>query len=598
MNKPLNKNPCHRFGYHWPERVFVLLCISIGLTSNFFIFGPFTIYQGNLDEFALSLSSMFTFFLFPASILILVLFSIGLTLPKGFYTRYVSIIFAVNILSWLQGNIIVWEYGVLDGTAIDWTTGVWRGWVDASLWLLCLIIAFVSSRRIYKFTAYASIMLFSLQLVLLGFLSIREPGIWGRKDLPPGGEPEGISQFSSKQNVIHIMLDGFQSDVFHEIIDENRQYYTDMEGFVFFEEATTAHNCTTLSVPSFLSGYRFRNDKPMSEFIRMAVGKGVNIPYILHDNGFEIDMINSPIHRKYYDFQCDNMWYSGVPYRKKVENMLQRSNPIYLLDLILFRYVPHFLKKGVYHDQTWLLSSLLEENDYMRHGYFAYTCFFRDLTDNMSVKRNEPVYKFINLVTPHIPLVVNSDCEYAGKDLPQTRENVLNQSRCTLDFFIEFIEKLKMLGIYESSLIIINADHGFYMPFQFRDKERQSLTRSSTEKGFGEYGHYLGRLLPLMIIKPPYGKGPLNISDNQVELTDIPATIGAILGLNETFRGRPAFLNGSKDRNRKSYWNQMTPEDAENDFLDQHREVNIRGSVFDSASWQWEEVTYFEHLEK
>jgi hypothetical protein len=131
MNEPLNKNSSHRFGYHWADRIFLLLCISIGLTSNFFLFGPFNIYQGNLDEFALTLPSMFTFFLLPASILIFILFSIGLALPKELYTRYVSIIFAVNVLSWLQGNIIVWEYGVLDGTAVDWGTAVWRGWVDA-----------------------------------------------------------------------------------------------------------------------------------------------------------------------------------------------------------------------------------------------------------------------------------------------------------------------------------------------------------------------------------------------------------------------------------------------------------------------------------
>jgi hypothetical protein len=598
MNVPLNKNLFHRFGYHWAERTFVLLCISIGLTSNFFVFGPFAIYQGNLDEFALPLPSIFTFFLLPASILIFILFSIGLTLPKELYTRYVSIIFVLSLLSWLQGNIIVWKYGVLDGTAVDWSTGVWRGWVDALLWVLGLIIAFVFYRRIYQSAAYVSIILFSLQLVLLVFTSLQKPEIWEKKKLPLNSEPEGISQFSSTQNIIHILFDAFQSDVFHEIVDKDPHYYTDMKGFVFFEEATTAHNCTTLSVPAFLSGYRFENDRPISEFARMAVGRGNNIPYVMHNNGYEIDMINSPIPQRYYDFQCDNMWYSGVPYRKEEEKTINRTASIYLLDLTLFRYVPHFLKKEVYHDQTWLLSSLLGKYDYARHPYFAYTSSFQDFIDDMSVKRKRPVYKFINLVIPHIPLVVNSDCEYAGKVLPLTREHVLNQSKCALDFFVEFIEKLKILGIYESSLIIINADHGFYMPFQFRDKEEQSLIRSSVEQEFGEYGHYLGRLLPLLAIKAPYGKGPLSISDNQVELTDIPATINAVLGLNETFRGRSVFSNDSKVPVRRSYWDEMTPEDKENDFLDHHREVHIVGSVFDGASWQWKEVAYFEHLKK
>jgi hypothetical protein len=278
--------------------------------------------------------------------------------------------------------------------------------------------------------------------------------------------------------------------------------------------------------------------------------------------------------------------------------MMKTSDSIYLLDLTLFRYVPHFLKKGIYHDQTWFLSSLIEKHDYARHPYFAYTSFFQDFTDNMSAERSKPVYKFINLVTPHIPLVVDSDCEYAGEVLPETRENVLNQSRCTLDFFIKFIEKLKMLGIYKSSLIIVNADHGFHMPIQFRDKEEPSLIRSSTEKEFGEFGPHLGRLLPLLAIKPPDEKGSLTISDSQVELTDIPATMNAVLGLNKTFSGRSVFSDDAKVRNRKSYWDYVTHEDMENDFLDRHRGVNIKGSVFDSTSWEWEEVVYFQPFKK
>ena len=88
------------------------------------------------------------------------------------------------------------------------------------------------------------------------------------------------------------------------------------------------------------------------------------------------------------------------------------------------------------------------------------------------------------------------------------------------------------------------------------------------------------------------------MSDNQVELTDIPETINSVLGLNEAFQGRSAFSNNGEFPNRKSYWTRLTPEVKKNDFLDQYREVHINGSVFDSASWKWKEVVYFEHLQK
>ena len=46
--------------------------------------------------------------------------------------------------------------------------------------------------------------------------------------------PKEIYELSSKENVVHIVLDGFQSDIFQDIITENTDYYHEkLKGFVF-----------------------------------------------------------------------------------------------------------------------------------------------------------------------------------------------------------------------------------------------------------------------------------------------------------------------------------------------------------------------------
>jgi len=116
---------------------------SLLIVFNILLFGPFIIYQGNINEFVVPLSSILNFFLLPAFILVFVLITIGFLLPKKSHQRYISILFILGILTWLQGNILVWKYGLLDDQGINWSNNVWRGWADVTFWAVLLIMAFL-----------------------------------------------------------------------------------------------------------------------------------------------------------------------------------------------------------------------------------------------------------------------------------------------------------------------------------------------------------------------------------------------------------------------------------------------------------------------
>ena len=172
--------------------------------------------------------------------------------------------------------------------------------------------------------------------------------------------------------------------------------------------------------------------------------------------------------------------------------------------------------------------------DYTNTLYFSHREFLQDLIDNMSVNRTKPCYKYIHLMNAHGPPVVTQDCEYAGGVIPWSRENVTNLQRCSLDHVIEFLTKLKSLGIYESSLIIISADHGRGTSIKMQNEDKQL-------DGYPDLNLIAGQALPLMAIKLPNGEGPLKISNLQTQIKDLPATVSALLKLNEEFEGRSMF---------------------------------------------------------
>ena len=111
-----------------------LICLNI------FLFGPFIIYYGNINEFIVPFLSILKLYIIPFSIITLGLIAVGLLLTKKWHQRYVALLFTLAVLIWLQGNILVWDYGVVGKVTIDWTKIAWRGWIDGLVWVSVAVI--------------------------------------------------------------------------------------------------------------------------------------------------------------------------------------------------------------------------------------------------------------------------------------------------------------------------------------------------------------------------------------------------------------------------------------------------------------------------
>jgi hypothetical protein len=557
--------------------------------SQIFIFGPATIYAGNILEFGVTFLSVLKYYGIPAIVLVLLFLGVGIFLSRKYFTLYLSLTFTIGILLWVQGNFLVWEYGLLDGKGIDWTINVWRRWADGILWIAFLMMACIFHRRIFKIAVIASIAVLSLQLVYLVFISIQSPEIWRTKEdvalsISP---PEEIFEFSSKQNIIHVILDECQSDIFHDIINEDIDYYySALEGFTFFEETTGAFSKTRLSIPAILSGQYYKNDIPLKDFVD-SVFKGKTIPNVLYDNGYEVDLVHAIHH--YIKGHYSNAYIIPIPYNV-TKHQYELANATLMLDLVLFRFVPHYFKDFIYNHESWLIQRLLPQRDYAHTRHFAHKAFLQDLIYNMSITRTKPVYKFIHLETTHGPAVVNEKCEYVG-GLPTTIKNFKVQYRCSLINIVKFLNKLKLMGIYKSSLILIHADHGLGTEVKMRNMNKQL-------DGLQHFSdRIVGAALPLMLIKPPYSKGPLKVSKAQTQLVDIPATISSILNLDEKFNGQSMFeIVSNEVRKRKFCYYEWRfrnwKQNVYDRFFNRLDVFFIEGSVYDRASWRLDSSYY------
>jgi hypothetical protein len=566
------------------NRLATSLSSALFVVFTIFVYGPFTIYQGNIDEFSIPLKSILGSLLLPALALFLILSLLGLSLSKRTHQVYVSLLFALAVLVWLQGNFLVWKYGLLDGQGIDWSRGEWRGWVDGILWVVLLTMAGLFFRKVYRIAAFGCIIITSLLLASLVFASLQKPETWSAKgkslkNLIP---PKEIFEFSSQQNVIHFILDGFQSDFFEEIVAENADHYSgSLEGFTFFRETTGSFPTTYMSIPAFLSGRIYKNDIPMRKFVVKAI-RGRTIANRLHSQGYETDLVSDSLFAR--GTRAETWYKIAVPYGGTIKQYL-RSNSALMLDLVLFRHVPHFLKKSIYNDERWLVQRFLRlENQSLKIRYFSHQAFLSDMIARMSVNRTVPVYKYVHLMTTHPPVVVDKECQFA-QALPGTRENIKVQAQCSLEHFLEFLNKLREKGIYDSSLIVLHADHGLGRPVNMRNEG--TLSKEGWPIEDASLAEIAGSAAALMAIKPPHSKGPMKTSRALVSLTDIPATISSLLNLSSRIHGRSAYeVDENELRERWFYFYHWRHENWQSAYFPRLDEFSIKGSLFDENSWR------------
>ena len=156
---------------------------------------------------------------------------------------------------------------------IDWAKGAWRGWVDGALWVTVLALGVFLYERFYRVVPSVCASLLALQVAYMAFAGFQEPEIWKAKEIDVSpSPPKEIHGFSSQKNVIHLIMDAFQSDLFEEMIDQDPDYYAkSLEGFTFFKETTGAFATTFVSVPAFLSGQIYENNGLMKDFVKESI---------------------------------------------------------------------------------------------------------------------------------------------------------------------------------------------------------------------------------------------------------------------------------------------------------------------------------------
>ena len=562
------------------RRFWVVLFPALLAPLQLFLFGPHTLYSNNLEEFSASFFSI-VIHLGPAIAAAAGLLAlVGILLPTKLFRHYVAGLVGIGIVLWIQGNLVVGDYGALNGADIDWSGHAWRNRYEPALWIGLPVAAVVFAAKLFSIAVFASRILIALQLTLLAVTAAQaDPEARAKWQ----GAPDAIFEVSSKQNVFHFVLDGFQSDVFLDIIEAERaEMDRRFSGFTFFANHAGAFPTTIVSIPAMLTGHVYRNQQPMRRFMN-AHFKRASIFNVMRRQAYQVDAVSGLIFDK---ASATNYYRLPTPYVSYAAYL--RFSAWQLADLSLFRHSPHFLKPTIYNDQNWRFQNtagrVSEHTAARGHLPVNGEAFLRDLTARLRVGHDRPLFKYVHVGIPHWPVTLDADCNYIGINRA-SRKLYTGQARCAIRRMSEFVDRLRALGVYDSSLIVISSDHGIALRPDGFTGDRDVLGAPLSDLS--------GSAHALLVVKPPRAAGPMRISQAPTAISDIPATIVDTMGLENPFPGVSALkLDENARRTRQFAVYPWSSADWHADHFPFMDVFTINGNVLDGASWKAEEPIY------
>lgn len=580
----------------------VTVALAVAFPSfSLLLYLPGTIYFSNLGEFTLRLNNLALIFLPIWLLAVTCGVAIIFLLPKKSRVRLVSLVFSLGFLLWLQGNLLVWQYGTFDGRGIEWDDHWQNGIIDSPIWVMMLLAGLIVPATVIKIGHVAAPIAMIVQFVLLLSAAAAEHGTTEeasarnfRIDYAPK------YAFSSKQNVILFVLDAYQSDVFLEIIQAEPEYAGFFEGFTYFPDAVAGGNYTELAIPALLTGKMYDNSQPRDDFLRYAfIEHGITSR--LKHAGYVVDIYpwvgwgNESI---YFDEavasnlkSIDKMAAPQLTFTEK-----NAKEALHLLDLSFFRASPHFVKRYVYNDQKWLVTHVatlfVPENVKQivaNDSQFEIGTFLSEMPE-VSTDRGDLVFKYYHLKGAHSPLTVNANLEFTDKTFPFNRNSYVDQAKANLRGLSAVFEKLKRSGIYENSLILVLGDHGSgdspEMYFEPDDAERTPLRLEGSLRNFRRDK---ARAIPLVLIKRIGSSSPLQISYAPVSLLDVPATIESELEADAEI-DRPSMFELDPNVGRVRYHGAFEFAPNKGQYVDDITMYKIDGNSWLNESWTVGEI--------
>ena len=325
--------------------------------------------------------------------------------------------------------------------------------VNTLIWLIILALPFVAepvckkvkeSVDFKKILKTGAVILLAFQIVFVAASLITAPKELFERYLTYSFDPEEQYTVSSDENIIFLVVDSYDLRYAQYFYNNQPEVYDGLKDFTFYDDACSVFDKTIFSMNQTFGGCPFDNSLTEDEWMNAGWGSEntTELYSRLHENNYKVNFYNyDAISLEYLDGKVDNLVKSeGI---KLINKPMNDSFYFDIVKLSFYNVMPNIAKPifDVSNIDFKAYSSWenFAENDFLNEEFEA-------KIDTIHTADNDCKYMVVNRIYgTHYPCATG---DYTSESL-----------RC-LELVTAYIEKLKEIGVYDNSTIIIMSDHG------------------------------------------------------------------------------------------------------------------------------------------
>jgi len=525
------------------DRIVALLG-TLFLVLTIFFYLPAVVYGPNSYFLSGTFLEHTTFSVGVLAVIFPVAYICLINLPAKLLRIIAPIISFVSIYCFVMGAFVTpftVDIGVLDGSNKPLETNYSLAALEIGLALALLGTFWFFYDRLVSFAKDLLVIGCILVIGYTGY-TVSQGFLQEVDKKSPAFSADEFLQFSENENILVVLLDTLASDYLLALLDEKPSLAQELDGFTFFRDTASVSPTTYMAMPSIFSGQYVEPSRPFKEAYIDLVGKQSFLTAAAN-NGATVHLLNQM-------FNCPKQVICG----KSSDFLASNGDAIFqdwtlLIDIAVFRILPHAIKPFIYNSGDWYISQAQKEKNPIHVNSFRDNLVMQEFAQRLYVKGTQPQVKFLHLFNTHYPYNVGSECEIVTVD-NSSLDLALNAARCGIDRFITILDAMKNNKIYDNTLIALIADHGSHVQYVGPtnadridvDESLRFQLREISQDRLQNVPNTFYKAHPIFAIKRPEERGTLKIdSKRAVSLTDTAATVCAYSPLCETVHGIAAF---------------------------------------------------------
>ena len=418
--------------------------LAFGFSFMLYMYEPLFLYSYNVTEFWFDIYLYFKYVLIEFIIMYFVILLILLIINKIFKNSYKikSILLIIYIYMYIEGNYLIGTLPKIDGVEVRPTYNEWiKGNILSAIIIIIVYLAVKylikekTIKNINKYIKY-SVLVISLMLSAATISFLFKPHFFDKKE-NVSATYKNLNTYSNNKNFIVFVADTVDATEFNKRVD-NKALFKDFTGY---KDTTSPYLFTRYSIPFLLSGKYYENHEEFVDYYTEILDESKVINNFISYN-YKIDLYEPGIIN------------NGNSY-KRIDN-LKSTNKLNLSSFIkvetkytLYKYIPYGLK--YFANITTLNFNFIKEKEFYSYSNDS---FYKKLDDTIE-KVDNNMFKFIHIEGAHGPFRYDKNMNYINNGNYETSIDA------TITIIEKYLNVLKENNIYDNSVIIITADHGY-----------------------------------------------------------------------------------------------------------------------------------------